>query len=308
MKSTIKRLLSKIEDQGWKGRIIPVSHLVDLREEIYGRYKQGLIDKTLYHDLLGFLSFETPAELPGVHSIIIIAVPTPQMRIFFNWHGKRVPVVVPPTYISYTPRDESTRKYLAGWLQIEGYRLAKAKLPLKTLAVHSGLAEYGRNNICYVDGMGSFLQLVGAFADLPCDHDSWRKPKMLDLCESCVACLRHCPTKAIVKERFLVHAEHCLTYFNEAVTDFPDWINPSWHHCLFGCMRCQTTCPENKAVNKWFEDRVEFTESETALFIQHMPFDQLPPETIARMKSLEINENYQGLCRNLSMLIGQENS
>ncbi len=301
-------MLHKIEEQGWKGRIIPVGHLADLCEEIHGRYKQGLIDESFYLDQLSFLSYDPPGDFPDARSIIIIAVPTPQMRIFFNWHGKRVPVVVPPTYIGYTPRDESTRILLGSLLQSEGYRVAKAKLPLKTLAVHSGLAEYGRNNICYVDGMGSFLQLVGAFTDLPCDNNSWRKPKMLDLCESCVACLRHCPTKAIVKERFLLHAELCLTYHNEAVRDFPDWINLSWHHCLFGCMRCQTTCPENKAVNKWFEDRVEFTEAETALFLQHEPFDQLPPETTTKLKSLEINENYQGLCRNLSMLIGQENT
>jgi epoxyqueuosine reductase len=155
--------------------------------------------------------------------------------------------------------------------------------------------------------MGSFLQLVGAFSDLPCDDDPWREPKMLDRCESCVACLRLCPTGAITSDRFLLHAEQCLTYHNEASVDFPSWIDPSWHDCLIGCMRCQLACPENKTVQEWFEDRAEFSEQETALFLQRVPLDQLPPETAAKMRSLEINEDYRLLCRNLSMVLGHEN-
>ena len=102
-------------------------------------------------------SLDPPADLAGARSIVIVAVPTPQMRIAFHWQGERVPVVAPPTYVSYTPRTESVQAVLAAWLQREGYRLAKPRLPLKTLAVRSGLADYGRNNICYVPGMGSFL-------------------------------------------------------------------------------------------------------------------------------------------------------
>ncbi|MCX6254671.1 MAG: FeS-binding protein [Bacteroidia bacterium] len=301
----MKRLLNMIEERGWKGRIVPINHLADLRDAIINRYEQGLIDEELYRDQLGFFSFDPPQDLPGARSIVIVAVPTPQMRIIFHWQGKLVPVIVPPTYVSYTPRTESIQEVLATWLRHEGYRLAKPQLPLKTLAVFSGLADYGRNNICYVAGMGSFLQLVGAFSDIPCDGDPWREPKTLDRCESCVACLRHCPTRAIDKNRFLLHAEHCLTYHNEAASDFPGWINPSWHHCLFGCLRCQTVCPENRAVLDWFENRGEFSEQETALFIQREPIDRLPEETHVKIKGLEINEDYRLFCRNLSMIIVQ---
>jgi epoxyqueuosine reductase len=305
MKPQLERLFNMIEERGWKGRIVPVNHLADLRDAIFNRYEQGLIDEELYRDQLGFFSFDTPQDLPDTRSIIIVAVPTPQMRIIFHWQGKRVPVIVPPTYVSYTPRTNSIQAVLATWLRHEGYHLAKPQLPLKTLAVFSGLADYGRNNICYVAGMGSFLQLVGAFSDLPCDGDPWREPKTLDRCESCVACLRHCPTRAIDKNRFLLHAEHCLTYHNEAASDFPGWINPSWHHCLIGCLRCQTVCPENKTLLEWFEDRGEFSEQETALFIQRVPIDRLPAETLVKIRGLEINEDYRLLCRNLSMIISQ---
>ena len=62
-------------------------------------------------------------------------------------------------------------------------------------------------------------------------------------------------------------------------------------------------CPENKAHVNWFEDRVEFTERETDLMIQRTPFDRLPAEAAAKWKSMEINEAYDLLCRNLSMIV-----
>jgi epoxyqueuosine reductase len=298
----MEKLLNMINDLGWRGQIVSIDHLNDLRIAILSRLEQGQINRKLYQEQLSFFSFDPPLDLLRVRSILIVAVPTPQMRIYFQLKGKRVPVIIPPTYVSYTPRTNRTQDALADLLNKEGYHLAKPQLPLKTLAVQSGLAEYGRNNICYVDGMGSFIQLVGAFSDLPCDKDHWQQPKMLDQCESCTACLRNCPTKAISTDRFLLHAEKCLTFHNEAKSDFPSWINPSWHHCLFGCLRCQKVCPENKAVIKWFEDRAEFSELETTLLIKTVPFEQLPKEMALKIKSLEINENYYSLCRNLKLL------
>jgi epoxyqueuosine reductase len=301
-------LLDMIEERGWRGRIVPIGRLADLQKAIRSGYESGLIDETVYREQLGFLSFDPPADLPGARSIIVVAVPTPQMRVVFRWKGEGVPLIVPPTYVSYTPRTKSVLADLAAWLQQEGYRLTKTRLPLKTLAARSGLSEYGRNNICYVPGMGSFLQFMGAFSDLPCDGDPWREPKALDRCESCVACLRRCPTGAIASDRFQLRVERCLTYHNEAASDFPSWIDPSWHHCLVGCMRCQTVCPENRAVLDWYEDRAEFSEEETALLIRRVPLDRLPAETAAKVKGLEINEDYQLLCRNLSMVIGRGGS
>lgn len=297
------RLAERIEGRGWQWRSVPIGHLADLRQAIHGRHEEGLLFEPLYREQLGFLSFDPPPELPGARSILVVAVPTPPMRLFFHWRGERVPVVVPPTYASYTSRTEGVQAALAGWLAGEGCRLAKPRLPLKTLAVRSSLAEYGRNNITYVPGMGSFLQLVGAFTDLPCEADPWREPKALERCESCVTCLRRCPTGAIAEDRFLLRAERCLTYHNEAAADFPDWIDPAWHHCLVGCMRCQSVCPENRAVRDRYEDRGEFSERETALLLERIPRERLPAETAAKLASLEINEDHRQLCRNLAAVI-----
>lgn len=306
MKPFLERFFSMIDERGWKGRIVPISHLIELQEAIRGRHKRGLFDEAFFQEQLSFFSFKPPIELPEARSIIIVGVPTPQIRIIFHWQGRPISVLVPPTYVSYTPRTERVQSILEVWLKQEGYHLAKPQLPLKTLAVSSGLAKFGRNNICYIPGMGSFLQLVGAFSDLPCDGDPWHEAKALELCETCVACFRHCPTAAITTDRFLLRAERCLTYHNEAAADFPDWIDPSWHHCLIGCLRCQTCCPENNSVLDWVEDRGEFSEQETELLMQHMPLGRLPEETATKLQSLEINEDYRLLCRNLSMIIRRE--
>lgn len=297
------RLTRFVEESGWKGRMVPIERLASLRDAIHDLHARRLIDEDLYRGQLRFLSFSPPAELPGARSIIVVAVPTPQMRVVFHRRGKPVPAVVPPTYVSYNRRTETAQAALAGYLARDGFRVAKTRLPLKTLAVRSGLAFYGRNNITYVPGMGSFLQLAGAFSDLPVSADPWGEPRALERCESCVVCLRKCPTGAITKERFLLHAERCLTYHNEATCDFPTWIDPSWHHCLIGCMRCQVSCPEDAAVKDWFEDRVEFSEAETALFLDRVPLERLPEETASKLRSLEINEDYKSLCRNLSMIV-----
>lgn len=303
MTGTAERLMNLITERGWKAGIVPVACLEELRREIRDRLGRGLLDAAFYRDRLSSFSFDPPAELPEPRAIIIVALPVPQTRTFFNWQGRRLAAILPPTYAGYSATASHVQAVISACVEREGWRVAAAELPLKTLAAWSGLASYGRNNLCYVQGMGSFLQLVGVFSDLPCSERAWREPAMLRQCESCVACLRSCPTGAITRDRFLLQAENCLTYHNEAAADLPAWIQRSWHHCLIGCMKCQSICPENKAVKNWIEDRTEFSEYETGCLIGGMPFDRLPDETAAKLHSLQLNEEYRILCRNLSVLV-----
>jgi epoxyqueuosine reductase len=296
-------LYQEIEKKGWKAQTVPAYRVKDLIDAIMGLYDKGLIDHEFYMDQLESFSYKIPSGWNEKSSIIIIAVPTPQMRIFFHLKGKRIPVIIPPTYVSYTNRTVKTQELISGWLSMKGYNCAETNLPLKTLAVCSGLASYGRNNICYVEGLGSFLQLAAVFTDMPFSNDPWGKPEMLQRCKSCVACIRACPTGTITRERFLVHAETCLTYYNESRNDFPEWIDASWHNSLVGCMKCQAVCPENRNVIGWIEDRGEFGEAETENLITNVPFEELSNKTAGKLRSLEINEDYGALCRNLKMLI-----
>lgn len=301
--ATCGRFFHWIETVGWRARVVPVSRLRDLRHAIVSLHETGEFDESFYRGNLTDFSFEVPAELPGATSIIILAVPTPPMRVFFHWHGKRVAALLPPTYVSYSSRTEAVQLVARLLLESEGYGAAKTNLPLKTLAVRSGLADQGRNNLCYVPGMGSFLQLVALFTTLPCNEDPWREPKMLSQCADCVSCLTRCPSAAINEDRFMLHAERCLTLYNESTGALPDWIMPTWHNCLVGCMRCQDRCPGNSGVSRWVEDRVEFTEAETAALLRDRRAEELPESLTAKLRSLKLNYDEKTLGRNLAALI-----
>jgi epoxyqueuosine reductase len=300
-----EELLRTIEERGWRGRLVSIQRLQDLRAEIETRYKDGLLDEGLYREYLSGFVFGPPDTLPDAKSVILVSVPQPQVRLTFHRNGQARSFIVPPTYLYWRKTRGQVAETLAGILEPRGYRIVPAPVPHKLLAVRSGLAAYGRNNITYVDGMGSFHRPVTFFSDVPCVEDEWREPRVMERCENCVACLRNCPTGAITAERFLLHAERCLTFLNEKPGDvpFPDWVDPSWHNCVVGCMRCQSVCPEDKGVLAWVEDGGEFSEDETALLLDRVPLEDLPAGLADKLKQSDLVDYYDHLARNLRALL-----
>jgi epoxyqueuosine reductase len=305
-------VLRSLEMRGNLGRIVSIEHLDDLREGIKTHHRQGAFDEAFYQERLTGLVFHPPESLPEARSLIVVAVRQPQVRFTFTWNGRHVPVRVPPTYLHWQATDGRVERMLAEVLEAEGHRLARALLPKKLLAVRSGLAEYGRNNITYVPGMGSSHRLVVFYADLPCDEEGadWREPQMMSRCESCRACLRHCPSGAISSERFLLRAERCIVFHNEQAGDvpFPAWMEPAWHNCLVGCMICQDVCPENRASPARIEDGADFSAEETARLLAGMPLDQLPAETVRKLEAHDLVDLLDLFPRNLGALLAQEPS
>ena len=285
--------------------MVSAHRLHDLREGIEIHHRQGLLDETLFRKYLSGFVFNPPEGLPEAQSLIVVAVPDHQTRFTFTWNGKRIPLIVPPTYLHWRRTDQRAEDALVEILEPEGHRVAQAALPKKLLAVRSGLAAYGKNNVTYVPGMGSFHRLVAFYSDLSCQQDDWREPKMIERCQKCVACLRHCPTGAITSERFLLRAERCITFHNEQPSDvpFPAWFDASWHNCLVGCFHCQRVCPENKAFLDWIEEGPEFSAGETALLMEGVPLAQLPAETIRKLEQSDLVGLLDSLPRNLKVLL-----
>jgi epoxyqueuosine reductase len=296
-------LFCKLEERGYKARLVSVQHLDDLQAEIEGQHRQGLFDEGFYGEWLSSFSFSPPDSLPGARSLIVVAVPQPQFRATFTWNGKPVPLIVPPTYLYGRETDKQVEDLLAEILSPQGYQVAPATLPKKLLAVRSGLGAYGKNNVCYVDGMGSFHRLAAFYSDVPGGEDGWQEQRMLESCADCSACLRHCPTGAITSERFLLHAERCITFHNEQPGDvpFPAWIDPAWHNCLVGCLHCQRVCPQNKDFWGWVEAGAEFSGEETALFLERLPLDQLPAGTARKLERFDMVEYLDLFARNLGI-------
>jgi epoxyqueuosine reductase len=299
-------LIRQLEERGYKGRIVPVQHVYGLQEEIERRYREGHFDEKFYQRWLTSFAFSPPDSLPQAMCLIVVAVPQPQFQIVFTWNGKTLPALVPPTYLHGQKTDKQIQDVLAGILEPEGYRVAQAALPKKLLAVRSGLAAYGKNNITYVSGMGSFHRLAAFSSDLAPHQDHWQEAQMMAACENCSACRRNCPSGAISAERFLLHAERCITYHNEQPGDvpFPTWLDPSWHNCLLGCMCCQNVCPQNRDFWSWVEEGAEFSEKETGLLSQGVPLEQLPTATAEKLEWLELTEYADVLPRNLRALLG----
>jgi epoxyqueuosine reductase len=240
--------------------------------------------------------------------MIVIAVPRPQGQAVFRLNRESIALIIPPTYVANEKTIRRMEGLLNKFLGAKGFRVARVALPLKLLAVRSGLGLYGRNNICYVSEMGSFLQLVAFYSDLPCKEDSWGEAGMMESCRDCFACRRNCPTGAIPADRFLLRAERCIVFHNEKKGDvpFPVWMDLSWHNCLVGCMRCQQVCPHDRKFLERIGEKEEFSSEETTLLLDGTPRDRLPDATIAKLEHLDLLDDAAILPRNLRVFLEQK--
>jgi len=307
MDKVIKELNKHLENSGFKSSIVSIQHLPDLRFDLENLLEQGILCEEFYDEIMTrydlHWDFEPLNDLPMAKSIIITAAPQPKVSVTFKLSGKTYCAVIPPTYLHDT--DKEVLNILSLYLGNYGYKVCDALLPEKLLAVHSGLARYGRNNIAYIDGWGSYFRLRAFFSDIPCTSDNWQELEMMDLCKKCTACIKRCPTNAITKDRFLIDATRCTTYLNEGEDEFPEWIDPSWHNCLIGCMICQDICPANKDYINWIVPGGEFSEEETPMILEGVSKDELPFETTEKFKKLYMDGWYNLLQRNLDVLISK---
>lgn len=295
--SILKRELAK---NGYQVKIISSGHIQDLQTEIKTQYRRGLFDEEFYTEELTGFDFKIADSLSGSKSLFIVAAPQPQVRVTFTRRGESYRGIIPPTY-SYE-NDRQIQALLEHYLIPSGFHVKMAKLPWKLLAVRSGLAQYGKNNITYVDGLGSYHRLTAFISDLPADQDHWQEPQVLDRCENCKACRKACPTGAIAADRFLLHGERCLTFHNERRGEFPQWIKPSWHNCLVGCFYCQKACPVNKDVVKAIVEGPVFSEEETDFILQNATLKEVPQSAIQKLEQLDVIEYLPVLGRNLRTL------
>jgi epoxyqueuosine reductase len=295
-----KQVLALPAKHKYVGRIVPAYHAKDLRLNIEELNRRSMVDKEFYQERLAHFDFRIPEN---AKSLIIVAAPRPQSQAIFKLNGETIGLIIPPTYVAYERTRKRIEDILSDHLKMSAYSIMQASVPLKLLAAQSGLCGYGKNNICYISGMGSFFELAAFYSDMPVEADWWQEPQMMPHCENCSACRLNCPTGAISDDRFLLYAERCLVFHNEKKGNiqFAKWIDPSWHNCLVGCMLCQKVCPQNKEFIDWIVEKEEFSEEETNLFLKRTPRDQLFPATLQKLENLDLLEEASILPRNLSV-------
>lgn len=248
-------------------RIVSTVHTGELRDEIETRYGEGKIHAEVYEDHLSGFQYR-PAQKSGtVCSVFVIAVAQGMSIAGFRPGKRHLKAVIPPTYI-FSKIRKKCLETLSGVLGPET-TIEKAVLPLKLLAVRSGLGEYGKNGLCYVRGMGSFTRLEAFYVDRIYDRDDWREPTAMPECDDCARCRDNCPTDCIDEENPRIDAGRCLTLHNESEREFPEYIMNNAHNALVGCIRCQSVCPVNRKYLKDREYIESFTEEETALILEN---------------------------------------
>lgn len=288
---------------GEKFEIIHTDVLAKLEAEIrvfQSAVQLNRFQKWIVNELYSF----TPPETDfAVESILLIAVPHPLFsEVTFQHKNNRYHCV------SLVSSDfESTRNTVQSELPKNGLHFLEVEnLPLKRLAVQSGLSIYGRNNITYINGFGSNFSYMAFFTDMPPTVLTLSPVKVSAVCQNCTACIRHCPTGAIRKDSFLIDNQRCLSYLNETADPFPEWVPVTAHHSLYDCIKCQMVCPMNKDQRGNKGRNVLFTEEEIRILLEGAAFDDYPGELKEKARYLGLDQWPDGIAKNLQTLIDRE--
>ena len=236
-------LLTQLKSAGFHAAFLPYNRIETIAktyEELAG--KNGNL--TFLKNTASHFQKNQPPDIPfRPLSFLIIAYPSDPGQIILHVNGKSAAIPIPPTYLDNPADHRRIDEILES--AAKGCQTAHSKgISQKMLAVLSGLGRYGRNNVFYVNGLGSFFNLKAFYTDIRCDDVSYPL-RFLDECENCGLCRKNCPTGAIGGFP-VIDASKCLTLYNENKDPIPDWILPDAHHALIGCLRCQEICPQNK--------------------------------------------------------------
>ncbi len=277
--------------------------MAGLFETVAALRDQGSLATGLYDEYEHYFRFTPPSEVAEPRTLIVVAWPSLPVKVRFHLDTGPLEAIVPPTYISSREREKCLRT-VRSVLDPAGCSVGRATGPVKLLAVRTGLAQYGRNNLAYVKGLGSYVRL-DAFctdADLGATEYENKGSELMSCCPPCRNCHHVCPTGCIPHAGSVIDATRCLTYLNEHEGQWPAWLDPGVHKCLVGCMRCQEMCPANRYYLRKEKVVAEFDEEETRIILQDLPPKRLPVALRQKLAALDLDEYSPVLGRNLRAL------
>jgi epoxyqueuosine reductase len=296
-------LLELAEKKGFRMVFISASHLEEAKQIIDELIANEEVDKEFAEENLSYFEYGCEKDLKEVKSVILIAFPCKKSKLVLHGDGAAIEVIVPPTYIGLRSHRLGTLAELKEILKMYGYHATKALIPEKTMAVRSGLARYGRCNITFIPEFGSFYALLSYLTDAPLQESRWGDALAVEQCQDCFKCLNACPTKAISRDRFLIHAEKCLALYTESDKEFPDWIDPKWQNSLLGCIACQSVCPINKPFLDAFEMTVDFSTEDVRAILEEPEVEKLPGETSKKVHQLGFEPFYSIFSQNVKRIM-----
>ncbi|HEY5714851.1 MAG TPA: tRNA epoxyqueuosine(34) reductase QueG [Psychromonas sp.] len=133
-----------------------------------------------------------------------------------------------------------------------GYRPFVDSAPIleRPLAEKAGLGWVGKHSLLIDAKKGSWFFIGELLIDLPLVIDQ----PVENRCGSCVACLKICPTQAIVAP-YVVDGRRCISYLTiELQGPIPVEFRKAIGNRIYGCDDCQLICPWNRFANTTRED------------------------------------------------------
>lgn len=125
-----------------------------------------------------------------------------------------------------------------------GYRPFVDSAPVleRQLAENAGLGWTGKHSLLIDAKNGSWFFIGELMVDLPLPVD---KP-VENKCGKCVACIKICPTQAIVAP-YVVDGRRCISYLTiELQGAIPVEFRKAIGNRIYGCDDCQLICPWNR--------------------------------------------------------------
>ncbi|GIU04841.1 MULTISPECIES: tRNA epoxyqueuosine(34) reductase QueG [unclassified Shewanella] len=111
----------------------------------------------------------------------------------------------------------------------------------RPLADKAGLGWTGKHSLLLNQDAGSWFFLGELLIDLPLPVDI----PVAEGCKTCVACIKSCPTNAIV-EPYIVDGSRCISYLTiELQGAIPVEFRQAIGNRIYGCDDCQLVCPVN---------------------------------------------------------------
>ena len=308
----VEELLKEIASHGDMGSVVPFSRIEDIKRDIIS-IKNGDFSTDWINRIYNHLTEKDDRYIPKSTSfkplsIITVVMKNPKYLVQFQHKGRTSDFILPPVYINFENKNEETLKYLTKYLNAEGFLVEMIPtIPQKLLAVHTGLGKYGRNNICYNDEFGSYMQIMSFISDIPANESTmWYPLTRMEVCNSCHACVTTCPMSAIDINRSLIDSDRCITYFNENDGAFPSWFSDVKPNSLFGCIKCQDCCPLNNQFVQETETLALFTEEETTEILETKAGENYSNPIYEKLLGIGISVYYikpEILSRNLALLL-----
>jgi epoxyqueuosine reductase len=105
------------------------------------------------------------------------------------------------------------------------------------------LGWFGKNNCLITPGHGSWVALAEVVTEAALTPEGSQPPH--SQCGDCTACLRACPTGALIAP-FAQRADRCLSFLTtELRGPIPRALRPLLGTRVLGCDSCQSICPKN---------------------------------------------------------------